>query len=332
MHPPAVHPPAMHPPGVWSCVPISSIEDLSDAVRGAGLEATQMSAGHLSGGLAFSDDDGIVCSSGLIEGRVSLFGPLSQDRITTGVALRIGSGARHWLNEIKTGSVGVFLPGDEHDALYTPGSLYAAVTLSAEKLAEEAAKQELVLDSRLGGTGIHPVCLAPAALAEFERAFQSVHHGGGGHHAHLAKRLLSALIAHLARPPRQVNRGRQRDLHSKIVERARAYIYDRLSEPISIAELAAASYASRRTLFRAFADVLDDTPQSYVRRLRLHRIRHDLASDAEKACTIALVANHWGISELGRMSGWYRELFGEKPSETVAALRTAVPRRLARTA
>jgi hypothetical protein len=55
-----------------------------------------------------------------------------------------------------------------------------------------------------------------------------------------------------------------------------------------------------------------------VRRLRLHRIHHDLASDAERACTIALVACHWGMAELGRMSGWYRELFGERPRDTHA--------------
>jgi hypothetical protein len=33
------------------------------------------------------------------------------------------------------------------------------------------------------------------------------------------------------------------------------------------------------------------------------------------------VANEWGISELGRLAGWYRELFGELPSETLAAFK-----------
>ena len=321
-----------HHAKAWSRVSISGIEDLSDAVRGAGLEATQMSAGRLSGGLAFSEEDGVVCSSGLIEGRVSLFGPLSSKWITTGVALKIGSGARHWLNEIETGSVGVFLPGDEHDALYTPGSLYAAVTLSEENLEQEAAKQDLVLDRHgLGGSGIHARCMAPGILAELERAFEGVHRSSNGlGYVGLTKHLLAALITHLARPPRRENRGRHPDLHGKIVERARTYIHDHLSEPISIDELAAAAYASRRTLFRAFTDILDDTPQNYVRRLRLHRIRHDLASDAEKACTIALIANQWGIGDLGRMSGWYRELFGERPRDTVAGLR-ASSGKLART-
>jgi AraC-like DNA-binding protein len=71
-------------------------------------------------------------------------------------------------------------------------------------------------------------------------------------------------------------------------------------------------------LFRAFADILDDTPQTYTRRLRLHRIRHNLANDAEKASTIALIASQWGVTDQGRMASRYRELFGEQPSETLA--------------
>jgi len=42
--------------------------------------------------------------------------------------------------------------------------------------------------------------------------------------------------------------------------------------------------------------------------------------ELERASTITLIANQWGTSELGRMAGWYRELFGECPSETLAKM------------
>jgi AraC-like DNA-binding protein len=305
----------------WSRVPISSIEDLSDAVFGAGLDATQMSTGHLSGGLAFSETDGIICTSGLINGRVALFGPLSQDMITIGVGLRLEPGTRHWLNEVETGNVGVFYPGDEHDSIYTSGSLYATITASAERLEQEAAKEDLILDRHiLGGTGIHARNLTPGVLTELRRSFQCIHEGRAFSDCNaVGNRMLAALIAHLARPPHHRNVGRHSSHHGKIVERARAYVQGHLCEPMSVDDIAAAAYTSRRTLFRAFEDILNEAPHHYVRRLRLHRIRHDLASEAERACTIALIANQWGISDLGRMSGWYRELFGERPSETIAA-------------
>jgi len=307
----------------WLRVPISSIEDLSDAVLGAGLEATQMSTGPISGGLAFSASGGVICTSGLINGRVSLFGPLSPDMITLGVALRLAPGTRHWLNEVETGNVGVFLPGDVHDAIYTPGSLYAAITASAETLEGEAAKEDLILDRHiLGGTGVHARNIAPGVLWDLERSFQSIHeHRSTAEGNTVGSRMLAALVAHIARPPHHDNVGRYSNQHGKIVERARGYIRDHLDQPMSVDEIADAAHTSRRTLFRAFGDVFDEAPHHYVRRLRLHRIRHDLASEAERACTIALVANQWGLSDLGRMSGWYRELFGERPSETIAALK-----------
>jgi AraC-like DNA-binding protein len=308
--------------GTWTNVPIARIEDLRDAVLGAGLEATQMSTALLSGDLAFAKVDDITYSSGLLNGQVALSGPLSLELLTVGVGLRMGAGTRHWLEETSTGSVGVFHAGDEHDAFYTPGSLYATATLSHERLEQLAADEGLVLDRRaLGGTGIHRHLLASATVRSLRHSFELIHSGrfprdGAG--ARVGETLLRSLILHLGREPAGHNRRDGVQAHAMIVRRARTHILDHLSEPISLDDIARAAITSRRTLFRAFADILDDTPQTYVRRLRLHRIRHDLASDQERACTIALVANQWGISELGRMSGWYRELFGERPSETIS--------------
>ncbi|MEO9778788.1 MAG: helix-turn-helix domain-containing protein [Sedimentitalea sp.] len=305
----------------WAKVPISHIEDLRDAVLGAGLDATQMSRGDLSGGIAFSDVDGMVFTSGLIGGRVALSGPLSGEGVTIGVGLDLPAGTRHWLNEVETGNVGVYLPGDAHDSIYAPGALYATVTLTPERLEEEAAELDLVLDQRtLGGTGVHPRKVSAEISLALRKQFQRVH-AGSALHADPARTMLDALLCHLARPPRRINVGTRPGGYGRIVERARAYISDNLSEPILVDEIARAAGTSRRTLFRAFAEILDETPKSYARRLRLHRIRSDVAEDPERNCTIALIANDWGMSDLGRMAGCYRELFGELPSTTLAKAR-----------
>lgn len=315
---------------MWTNIPITQIEDLHNAVYGAGLEATQMSTALLSGNLAFSQHGGILFSSGLINGQVALRGPLSADHLTVGVGLRMGAGTRHWLQETGTGAVGVFNGGDEHDAFYTPGSLYATATLSIERLEEVAAGEELALDRPiLGGTGIHSRPLAPASVRRLRQAFELIHSGVPAlqRGTHIGEDLLRAIINHIGRVPAGRNQRGGKDAYARIVRRARAYIFEHLADPISLDELAKAAYTSRRSLFRAFADLLDDTPQTYVRRLRLHRIRHDLATEKERACTIALIANQWGISELGRMAGWYRELFGERPSETLAQVHEGVRQR-----
>ncbi|MXO59449.1 helix-turn-helix domain-containing protein [Altererythrobacter salegens] len=313
----------------WGRVPISSIEDLHDAVLGAGLEVAQFSSAPIAGSLAFARFDDITYSSGSIDGHVGLFGPLSESMVTIGVLLDAGLGARHWQNEVGDLAVGVFRAGDMHEAIYRAGALYGTATLSEERLEAVAADQDLVLDiGQLGGTGISETQMASQQADAIRHGLQAIHSNralGIGPGIALAQGLLDGLIAHLAREPRLaigISTARQ---HGLIVRRACAFIEENLVEPLTIQAIAKAAYTSHRTLYRAFLDVLDDSPLTYVRKLRLNRIRQELATDTEARCTISVIANRWGISELGRMSGWYRELFGELPSETLVRSRT-VPR------
>jgi AraC-like DNA-binding protein len=160
-----------------------------------------------------------------------------------------------------------------------------------------------------------------ANLPDLEAQFRHIH---AGHDAGsitprmIGDRLLHAFVAHLARSPRVPLGVTDPRGHARIVARARAFIHENLDTPLSIDRIAAAAATSQRTLHRAFHVVLDETPYSYCLKLRLHRIRHELVSDAEIACTITSIANHWGLSELGRFAGWYHDLFGELPSQTLA--------------
>lgn len=313
----------------WSLFPIARIEDLEDAVLGAGLDAVQMSRAPIAGSLAFASHEGVTYSSGSLDGHVMLTGPLSESLVTIGVGLRMSPGTRHWFNEVPSGAMGVFLAGDVHEALYTPGSLYATATLTLDRLEQIAAEDDLVLDARqLGGTGLSDRPMQPYCVTPLLEAFTQVHEGSGVAAPVLCRRLLDSLIQHFAREPQRSVGAWAARQHGRVVERAKRHIMDHLEAPLSIEALAQAAFTSRRTLHRAFVEVLGETPQSYVRKLRLNRIRHDLATVPEALCTISLVANRWGISELGRLSGWYNELFGELPSQTRAKHHPAAMQRL----
>lgn len=314
------HPSRYRRPSPLQSLQLRRIEDLGDAVRGAGLTATQLSSAPLQGSLVFAEQDGILCTSGLIGGRVGLAGPLSQDMITLGLGLRLVPGCWQWQTEVETGGVAIFNEAAEHDSLYGPGALYAAVQLSAERLEAEAATLDLVLDRKvLGGSRIHDRRLDEGRVRTMAAAFQRIHAGGAAEIGTISQ-LLSAMIEHLARSPVSLV-GAPPSRHARIVQKARDFIHGHLSEPLSLDAIVAAAGTSRRTLNRAFGDILGDTPQAYVRRVRLHRVRQALADDAEAACTITLLANQWGISEVGRFAGRYKELFGELPSETQARSR-----------
>ena len=307
----------------WTRIPIASVEDLTDAILGAGLEVTQMSRAPVTGSLAFAAfDDGLTCTSGYIGGRVALTGPLSASMVTIAVGLVMAPGTRHWLNEVASGAVGVFLPGDEHDAFYPPGSMYAAVTLAAERLEEVAAHRDLVLDAKtLGGTRVDAIRKFPVPdLSRWQMRFERIHAGQLADAANarmVGMQFLDSMILHFARSPRFLVGGHDPRGLARIVARARAFIHANLDQPLSIEKIADAAATSHRTLNRAFHVVLDETPYSYVQKLRLNRIRHELVTDAEAACTITTAAHRWNIAELGRFAAWYRDLFGELPSQTL---------------
>jgi AraC-like DNA-binding protein len=305
----------------WNHIPIGGIEDLKEAVYGAGLDAVQLSRGALHGSLAFAESDQITYSSGYLAGQITLTGPLSESMVTLGVGVNMAPGSRHWLNEVSSGGIGVFLPGDEHDAFYTPHTVYACAALTYDHLEEVAADLNLVLDARqLGGSGIILNRVSKHALATLQRAFKRIHSNGnaGVGAPDVGRYMLECMIDAIARPPRATPGGREAHGHSKIVSRAQDFILANLETPLSIHAIARAAFASQSTLYRAFREVLSETPQSFVRKLRLNRIRQDLATDEEARCTITIIANRWGVGELGRLSGWYRELFDELPSHTRA--------------
>lgn len=309
-----------HSRPTWERIALHQIEDLSDAVLGAGLEATQVSRGKLGGSLAFAEIDKVVFSSGHIGGRVELKGPLSLDCVTLGVGLQLPPGAMHWMSDVTKGNVGVFLPGDEHDSLYTPGSLYTTATLDMDTLEELAAARGLVLDRKtLGTSGMHDRIVPPDALEWIEKTLIRVHAGNeltSTEGARLATAILDVMINHCARAPRRTGPRPNPQGYFRTVARAREYIEHALHENISVDDIARAACTSRRSLYRAFGSVLDMSPDLYVRQLRLHRIRRDLSMAGNEPLTVAEVSSRWNMNELGRMAGYYRDLFGELPSET----------------
>lgn len=300
----------------WNKLAIARIEDLSDAVLGAGLHAVQMSTTPVSGSLLFAELDGMTFSSGFIHGHVELIGPLSQTHFTVGVALRLAPGARHWMHEVASGDMGVFMAGDEHDSIYFPGSLYATVTLTEERAEEIGAGLGRVIEVRkLGGTSIIPQRIRPQELQSLRADFEAAHATGGGS-PRMAEALLTSLLEQLGRLPRQRPGHTDHGSRVRIVRRCREYITANLHGDLSLEALARATDTSTRTLFRAFTQLLGETPMHYVRRLRLHRIREDLLMRRASGDSVTVIATRWGVNELGRFAGWYRAMFGERPSET----------------
>ena len=76
--------------------------------------------------------------------------------------------------------------------------------MTAERLEEEAARENLVLDAKaLGGTGFHPRLMDPKVIATLRDRMRRMHGGiGTPGDAALGRVMLLAAIRHLGRQPR----------------------------------------------------------------------------------------------------------------------------------
>ncbi|MFG1663992.1 helix-turn-helix transcriptional regulator [Streptomyces sp. Y7] len=108
------------------------------------------------------------------------------------------------------------------------------------------------------------------------------------------------------------------DAHSATLRRAIAYIEDHADQPITVADIAAATHVTVRTLQYAFRRRLDTTPLGYVRRVRLaHAHRDLLAARPGDDSTVGAIAARWGFPHPGRFSALYRDMYGTSPSRTL---------------
>jgi AraC family ethanolamine operon transcriptional activator len=87
--------------------------------------------------------------------------------------------------------------------------------------------------------------------------------------------------------------------------------------PVHISEICAHFNVSRRSLHRAFYDVLGLGPVTFLRHKRLCAIHSALRESNPATATVAEVAMQQGFLELGRFARYYHSLFGEYPSETL---------------
>jgi len=106
-----------------------------------------------------------------------------------------------------------------------------------------------------------------------------------------------------------------------IVNRVRVLTLANGGFPLSIEDLCEKLRIKRRTLNQAFARALGITPLTYMRNLKLQKIRSELIFHPDEVSSIAQVASQWGFVHMSLFSRYYRELFGECPMETVQRLK-----------
>lgn len=122
--------------------------------------------------------------------------------------------------------------------------------------------------------------------------------------------------AHAPAPaPQPPDRQQQvQDLEQQRLEAMDAYMRTRLGAPIGLIDLAKAAGVSVRSLHTLSLKHHGVSPMEQLRLLRLDAARSFLLAQQQASVTDAALLH--GFGHLGRFSAYYRERFGELPSQT----------------
>jgi AraC-like DNA-binding protein len=101
------------------------------------------------------------------------------------------------------------------------------------------------------------------------------------------------------------------------LQRLDAYMLSRLSAPVALEDLARAAGVSVRGLNQLCQRHHGTSPMALLRNRRLDAVRARLLQQPSPGVTDA--ALEFGFGHLGRFSSYYRERFGELPSQTLGA-------------
>ena len=93
------------------------------------------------------------------------------------------------------------------------------------------------------------------------------------------------------------------------------FMHANIGRPITIQSVALAAGTSSRSLEVGFRSFKGTTPAAYLRTIRLQAARSDLCDPASTRST-SEIALRWGFFHLGRFAKFYKDAYGEAPSET----------------
>lgn len=160
----------------------------------------------------------------------------------------------------------------------------------------------LRLDFRAPMIGHEPPALAALAT----RAYREFHASDSASDLALEALCMEIAAAHL-----RASADRDRAAPPRWLAEARDFLHARLDRPVPLAELAAVAGVHPAHLARTFRLHLGSTPGAYLRRLRIERARHALATSTDPIATIALAM---GFSSQAHFTRTFHRLVGLPPA------------------
>ncbi len=297
-------------------ISIDSFEQLRAATPTSNSEIIQIEAGRMQGRLKHATVAGLSLGFGMFSRGLISRGVYSGEHVTMGFLFEGRSGRSRAIRNIR-----IWSPGVEHECRYTCGASFGALSVAVDDMANFFGP-----DSRFSepptwkkAIWLRPDCQAARAAADGLRKIMACFESRSWRISERQAEYWKRAILETAATAIEASDASDAFVSSplRLVRRAQDYIDAQGTEPVHISKLSSHLRVSRRSLHRAFDEVLGIAPTTYLRHKRLCQARALLNDSPDQTTTIAEVAFRLGFSDLGRFSGYYRSLFGENPSETL---------------
>jgi AraC-like DNA-binding protein len=173
--------------------------------------------------------------------------------------------------------------------------------------------------------GTHPGIALKSLVQWTARQLDGKHFlsSSGGAFPELSHTLVSVLVDAITLRHQQHDDAKIGRLQLSDLE---AYISAHLQKPLTADSLARIAGVSTRAVQAAFRRHRNCTPSQFVRLRRLEAVHHEL-ENPRPGTDVSTVALNFGFFQQGDFARYYREQFGERPSETLRrAIRGTLPK------
>jgi len=301
---------------------IQDADSYGAVLSDADLEISQIEPGCLSGRhLRFGLPSG---QFSYIETSLALRGNGTfSNRWTLSVVLESTTTSRQHGIEVRPGSLVIHQPNAEHDAVYGRNFKVACVAVHEDVLAKYFGQLDPQVEDamRRPWSVFEPSSTSRqetiehfaegAAIIRFAPQVRSSRDAVAKFEDELVCDFLGAVEEQFPAPSIETDQRA-----AAMVRQIEEDVRKSLLISSSVAELCAAYEVPRRSLNRAFQDVLGIGPATYLRRVRLNGARRALQRSPRSA-TVADVGFKFGFWHLGRFAEQYAEFFGELPHQTL---------------
>ena len=301
---------------------VDSIDGLRQPIADADIEIVQLGRGQLNGSLTKAIFPKLAFSKTDFSLPLRTSGVLGTTNLTICMLLGSDSRSASWGHALDRGDVFFSAPGKNFDAVFGVRSEVAGISIESEDIASMFAGEPVLSDAGYWMQNHHYACdphLGPALARRVTEIATWLEQGAGLSRtaADFWQRcLIEAFTSTFAQtmPP---DAGGTIPSALRLVREVEHYLDLHWNRAVHISEICTALHTSRRTLHRAFHDVLGIGPIAFLRHHRLCSIHSKLRQGNPSNTHVRDVATEFGFLELGRFANHYASMFGEYPSQTL---------------